>query len=160
GDRVFTANYLVSLPGYRSKLFLDSGVRLMLWGNVPEFSESPVLESRVMLNVPASGTDLDFTLDRGRVHISNYKTAAEAHVRVRFFQEVWDLTLPDTKSEAVVELWGAQPDVPFRKEPAGKTPLACLGLFVKGKARLTAQNKEFSLPDLSYMTWSNINPVP
>jgi hypothetical protein len=160
GDRVFTANYLVSLPGYRSKLFLDGGVRMMLWGNVPEFSESPVLESRVMLNVPPPGIDLDFTLDRGRVHLLNYKTSAEARVRVRFFQEVWDLTLPDSKTEAVVELWGAQPDVPFRKEPGGRTPLACLGLFIKGQARLTAQNKEVNLPDLSYVSWSNINPIP
>src|SRR5262249_51848357 len=47
---VSTAEYLVSLPGYRSELRLGSGVRLQLWGNVPEFSPIPVLESAATLH--------------------------------------------------------------------------------------------------------------
>src|SRR5205807_2481027 len=106
GSPIRTGYYLVSLPGYRSKLFLNSGVYLMLWGNVLEFSPfPPVRESMVKLNDPSPGIDLDFTLERGRVHLSNYK-AKGATIRVRFYQEVWDLILLDNKSEAVLELWG------------------------------------------------------
>ena len=36
-----TASTLVSLPGYRSLLALDSGLQLTLWGNLPEFSAFP-----------------------------------------------------------------------------------------------------------------------
>src|SRR5262249_3533211 len=34
GDPIQTGFYLVSLPGYRSKVYLESGVRMVLWGNV------------------------------------------------------------------------------------------------------------------------------
>src|SRR5262249_33955720 len=50
---VYTGKYLTSLPGYRSKVFLNSNVHLTLWGNLPDFSAvPPVLESVVMLNAP------------------------------------------------------------------------------------------------------------
>jgi hypothetical protein len=161
-SRVYTANYLVSLPGYRSKVRLETGVNLTLWGNVPEFSPfPPVLESTVMLNMPAQGVDLDFTLDRGRVHLSSDKEVGKAQVRVRFHHEVWDLTLPDAKTEVVLELWGLYPrDVPFSKEPGGKGPLACLGLFTKGQASLKIGNRDYTLPNASQFIWTNTNPEP
>jgi hypothetical protein len=132
----------MSLPGYRSSILMDSGVRLMLWGDVLEFSKfPPVLESTVVLHAPPKGTDLDFTLDRGRVYLSKYKAdKSSAHVRVRFHQEVWDLTLPDSRSAVVLELWGLYPpNRPAGKELGTETPLACVGLFVKGGAQLRTQ---------------------
>ena len=75
---------LVSLPGYRSLVALgrealrgqggsargawtDSGVHLGLWGNLPEFAGfPPLLESVVMINLPAADVDLDLILERGR----------------------------------------------------------------------------------------------
>ena len=70
GQAVSTACSLVSLPGYESVVSLEGGLRLNLWGSLPEFA-SPVLESAVMLNQPAQGMSLDLTLDRGRVEIDN-----------------------------------------------------------------------------------------
>ena len=163
GGPVYLGNYLVSLPGYRSKVFLvDSGIQLTLWGNVPEFSNfPPVLESTVMLNAPSPGVDVDLTLDHGRVHLANKKPQGEAHVRVRFLHEVWDLTLPDPRAEAVLELWGLYPrDVPFRKEPGGKGPLACLGLFVQGHAVVKIRNRDYQMGNLTQLTWSNADPEP
>lgn len=157
GDPVRPGYYLVSLPGYRSKVLLPSGVQLTLWGNVPEFSPfPPVLESTIMLNVPAPDIDLDFTLDRGRVHLANHKPTGKAHVRVRFHQEAWDLVLPDNKSEAALELWGLyDPQSPAAKEPGEKVPLACVGLFVKGGAHLKTRTREYALADLSQFEWVN-----
>jgi hypothetical protein len=156
-DRVRSAYYLLSPPGYRSRIYLDSGVHATLWGNVPEFSPfPPVLESTVMLSEPSSETDLDMTLDRGRVHLANFKPSGAARVRVRFYQETWDITLPDANSEAVVELWGLYPrEVPFSKEPGGKGPLACLGLFAKGPVQVHAGGKDYPLSDRSRLTWTN-----
>jgi hypothetical protein len=113
--RVATAQTLVSLPGYRSLIALDSGLHLTLWGNLPEFSASPpVWESVVMLHAPEAGLDLDFTLDRGRVVVANRKSpAGPARVRVRFLREVWELELPDDKSEAALGT-GAGPWRPNR----------------------------------------------
>jgi hypothetical protein len=161
-DRIATGNYLLSLPGYRSKVYLDSGVHMTLWGDLPEFSSfPPVLESVVMLHAPGPNLDLEFTLDRGRVLLANYKPTGAAQVRLRFQQQVWDLTLPDTATEVVVELWGLYPPgVPFRKDAAGKGPLECLGVFVKGQALLKIRGHEHKLPNNSQFTWTNQGPAP
>jgi pSer/pThr/pTyr-binding forkhead associated (FHA) protein len=145
GDWVYTANTLISLPGYRSLLALDSGVNLTLWGNLPEFASpppertAPVLESAIMLNAPDPGFDLDFTLDRGRVHVANRKDPkGPAKVRFRFLRQTWDLELADDNSEVVLELWSLPVEVPD-KGPR-QTPYLCLGLFASGKVTIQTPN--------------------
>src|SRR5205823_566219 len=93
---VFTNDYLVSLPGYRSEIRLDNGVRLVLWGDLPD-GTSPfvVLESGAVLHASPE-FDLDFTLDRGRIIFSNHKSDGQARIRLRFHQETWDVTLLET----------------------------------------------------------------
>jgi hypothetical protein len=161
-DRAYTESYLVSLPGYRSRIYLNSGVHMTLWGNVPEFSRfPPVYESMVVLHDPPAGVDLDFTLERGRVLLTNYKPSGAAHIRVHFRHQTWDVTIPDNKSEVVMELWGLYPrDVQFSKDSTGKPPLACLGLFVKGEAQLKIGTQDFQLGNLSQFVWSSASPNP
>jgi hypothetical protein len=154
-SRVSTAQTLVSLPGYRSLVALDSGAHLTLWGNLPEFSGSPpVLESVVMLHAPEAGTDLDFTLDHGRVVVANRKAPpAPLRVRLRFLGEVWDLELPDDRSEVALELWGLP-----RRPPAGKdraAPPTCLGLFTMGRVLVKTARQTFDLGDHSRLSWLN-----
>ena len=162
GSRITTGNHLVSLPGYRSQVELDSGVQLLLWGNVPEFSNfPPVLESSIMLYSPPPGVDLDFTLDRGRVRLSNQKPEGEARIRLRFLRESWDLDLPGRGNEIVLEVWGISPrDMAWTSARNGKGPVTCLGIFTKGQARLKARDREYALPGLSRFTWSNSGPLP
>jgi FHA domain len=156
-QRVSTGQTLVSLPGYRSLLDLDSKVYLVLWGNLPEFSaSSPVLESVVMLHAPAAGTDLDFTLDRGRVVIANRKAPpGPAHVRLRFLHESWELELPDEQSEAALEVWGL-PQGGLKE--AGQSPPTWLHLFVKGRVVVKTPRQTLELRDRSRMTWLNRDP--
>ena len=62
---VYTGSKLVSLPGYKSEVRLESGVHLLLWGNLPEFSQMPpVLESAVTLHLPDPKIDAEFTKNR------------------------------------------------------------------------------------------------
>ncbi len=122
GDAVSSGHTLISLPGYRSGVLLHpkyqsgkplkEGVGLILAGNLPELAPWPPLsESVVTLHYPpadAQGTfthDADFTLERGRVWIGNAKPRGAAKVRVRFLQEVWDITLLDGKTRVAAELW-------------------------------------------------------
>jgi pSer/pThr/pTyr-binding forkhead associated (FHA) protein len=153
---VASKSSLVGLPGYRSEVRLDSGVRLQLWGNVPDFSAyPPVLESAVTLHVPAPGIDADFTLERGRVHLASTKPEP-AHVRVRFQRETWDVTLPDAQSEVVLELWGYHnAPTPATTELAGKRPVLYLGLFTKGQAEVQVGGQKLELPNQGQLTWSN-----
>lgn len=151
GERVATAQHLVSLPGYRSRVSVDGGLQLTLWGNVPEFSTFPVLESAVMLHAPPPGLDLDVTLERGRIHLAQQKSAGEARVRVRFQRETWDLLLPSSETEIVLELWTMLPEE--TPTPAGKDPLTVVGLFTKGTATLKTGQRELALKPQSQLTW-------
>jgi hypothetical protein len=151
GDRIYSSDYLLSLPGYRSVLYLDSGVRLELWGNLPEFSSfPPVLESVVVLQKPSSPLDLEFFLDRGRVRLFNGKPMGEAQVRVHFQQVSWDLALPDARSEVVLELW----DSTLGQGASGTVARPRLDLLAKGRARVKSGEQQYSLGNLGHLSWS------
>jgi hypothetical protein len=136
---VYTVDRLVSLPGYRSEIRLPNGVRLVLWGDLPD-SSSPViiLESRVILH-SSPDFDLDMTLERGRVAISNLRPEGPARIRLRFKDQAWDLKLLDNGSELAAELVGF-PDVGFDKNAAREHgPIAGLGLYaLEGQANVKA----------------------
>jgi hypothetical protein len=102
---ISTKDTLVSLPGYKSDLVLDSGVKLTLWGSTYEFL-SPYLESAVVLHLPAQGIDADFTLDRGAVLITNTNQKEKAQVRIRFQGEVWDVAFEEPDTEVGVAILG------------------------------------------------------
>ncbi len=162
-EKVLTAQPLLSLPGYRSEIFLDSKVQLTLWGNVPEFDgiTPMLLESVAMLRAPETGTDLDLTLEWGRVKVANRKEDGPAHVRLRFRGEVWDLTLPDKDSEACAELWAALPP-PASGSDRPTIPVS-LGLFSKGpvKLRITgARHEQIDMPDRYRVSWSSTPGAP
>jgi hypothetical protein len=156
-SRVSTAYTLVSLPGYRSLVALDSGVHLTLWGDLPEFSAfPPVLESVVMLHNPAAGVDLDFTLDRGRVVIANRKASGSARVHLRLLREEWDLELPETDSEVAVELWTLLRGASSAAEP--QPSVACVGLFTKGRLQVKTPKQNFDLGARSRLSWTSQEP--
>src|SRR5262249_46186586 len=116
--KVFTTDALMALPGYHPELRLDSGVRLQLFGNVPDAIPVPwLLQTRVTLFVPPPGFDADLRLDGGRVFMTTPNRKAEAgpaKVRVRFKSEIWDITLHDNQTEVCVDLFGRYvPGTPF-----------------------------------------------
>jgi hypothetical protein len=102
---LFTQDMLISLPGYKSEVRLESGVGLTLWGTTYEFRSPGFLESAVALHVPAKGLDADLTLDRGAILLTNQKDKPVT-ARVRFQGEVWDVTLEEPGSEVGVTLLG------------------------------------------------------
>jgi hypothetical protein len=109
-EQIYSNDHLVSLPGSRSEVRLDSEVHLVLRGLMPEFSRGPVMdflmESAVVLHKPETEFDLDLTLERGRIYLSNHKPGP-AKVRLRFGPaaepEVWDLTLAEGNSEVGID---------------------------------------------------------
>jgi hypothetical protein len=157
-SKLFSADELVSLPGYRSEIRLESDVHLLLWGSVPEQLYLPLLESGAKLHVPANGIDADVTLSRGRIVLSNHKAAGPAVARVRFHSEVWDLTLQEPGTEVGLDLLGFYPiDVAYK---TGEGPLAKLILVVlKGKAGLKIGYEEYSqlreAPGPSLFQWDS-----
>lgn len=144
-DAIPAAAPLAALPGARAILDVQEGdVRVILAGNLPELSPTPVLESIVTLQAPSSGRDLEFTLNRGRVLIENHKDDGAATVRAHIKGKSLDFSLLDKKTVVALELYSRWPaGAPFSKKPvANHEPVGeLIFLVVKGKAEIEL-NKE------------------
>src|SRR5262245_14405081 len=93
-EAVHTAEPLISLAGYKSEIKLDSKVGLIFRGELPEARRLPLLESSATLH-RAADRDVDLTLHRGRIYLSNDKATGSATARLRFRDHFWDLTLEE-----------------------------------------------------------------
>jgi hypothetical protein len=154
-ERVYPSRQLMSLPGYRSELRLDSGIQLSLWGNVPEFWDSPVMESVAIIHANPE-FDLELTLDRGRILIANRKPQGAATARIHFLEQSWDLTLLEPNTEVAVELFAKKR--PYTPGPNGTSPLLLLGVVaLKGQAKLKADFDEHLLTSPSILEWDSID---
>lgn len=71
-------------------------------------SPLPVLETAFTLNEPKD-TDLDLTLDRGRIDLTNLKAEGNSTARVRFRDQTWTITLEGKGARVGVEFCGRWP---------------------------------------------------
>ena len=135
--RVHSTDTLLALPGFHPEVRLESGVRLQLWGNVPEFLNLPLAETRVTLHVPPQGLDADLTLHAGRVFLTAPMLGRPALVRVRFRGEWWDVRLADGDTEVAVDRTGepAKGTLLEKDVVEGPRTLVYLGV-VAGSARV------------------------
>jgi hypothetical protein len=140
----------------------DGAVRLSFVPDLARLSALPVVESAVVFH-QSSGTDLDFTLERGRVDVTNQHTNKEpAHVRLRFRKEVWDLALADPGTKVAMVLYGRWPrGVPFTKDAkAEDEPTADLLLFVlHGDVQLKTRTDAYALqapPGPASFHWDSV----
>lgn len=147
-ETIFSRDVLVALPGFQADVVPNSkGVKLTLYGNLPEMSESPVLESAVIMH-DTSAYDADFTLLRGRVVLTNNKDKGEATVWLRTALTGVKLTLPEPGDSAAIEIYGRwAPGVPFRqKKVANEAPVLLWDAFVlKGKLDIKTGKNEFHM---------------
>jgi hypothetical protein len=131
-SEVHSARPLVSLPGSRSVVETNRGVRVTLWGNMmPEFIAGvpAFFESRAELYAH-DVLDLDLLLNRGRVVLTSAREKP-VHVRLRFEnplvpsdkelvlrQEFFDITLQNKGASFLIDLWSFYPSTePFYKDP-------------------------------------------
>jgi tRNA A-37 threonylcarbamoyl transferase component Bud32 len=177
---VVTGRPLVSLPGYRSIIRIDSGVRLTLAGTVPEFFPGmPLLfESLVELH-QHDVLDQDLTLRRGRILLANTRADRPVRVRVRFLnttspdsREVWDITLEEQESAVLIDGFGFfPPDARFYEDPRSPNrtgPVTQVGLTVlSGTVHLRRDSVSHALkapPGPARMVWNSergpAGPVP
>lgn len=161
GDAVSSGHHLIALPGYQSTLLLhpkyqggqklDEGIALSLVGYLPEVEGQfpPIAESAVTLHYPEDAKrnlthDADFTLERGRVLFGNAKKAAAARIRIRFLDQVWDVTL-DPNTKAAAELWYLPEDGfhfwLFTDGSAQLQPLGKAAMTLRAKAQAGWQSK-------------------
>ncbi len=154
GKNVVRANDTVmALPGYVAEVKLDSGVLVTLWGNTPELvsMKSMVMQSRVRFHPPAGRMDADLTLETGRIYLTATKPAG-AKVRVRIDSQIWDITLPDEKTDVLVQSSsGYVPGAAYARD-GGDPPRTEARLVVtRGTASLSLPKR---FKDYELATWS------
>jgi hypothetical protein len=136
---VSSGDSLVCLPGFKAEIDTNGGVRLLMRGHVREFSVDPfqefLMDSAVVLHQNPH-LDLDLTLDRGRIYLTNVKEKGPAKIRLRFATEKgWDITLMNPGDQVGVDLFKHfTADIDYQKgeEPRADFFLACL----KGEAEV------------------------
>ncbi len=151
GGELSSSDRLICLPGYRTKLKFDGGLTAELWGNLPELLGFRVLETAVTLHLAPQGFDAELTLHVGRVYFNTNK-AGGAKVRVRFLTEIWDITLPDAKTEAVLELTHE----PMPGQPPELPQTVAVLSTIAGSAKLKARQKDLTaIPAKQIVVWTS-----
>lgn len=168
GADVFSRDQLVSLPGYLSEVRLSCGIHLLLRGHLPAFTprdDDPnskdgtnpmyyLQECAIQLHKP-EGVNVDLTLKRGRLYVSNHnpEKSLPQVIRLRFVNnQVWDLTL-QPEAEVVVELL---------KHRSYGAPISTVNLcLLQGTAELTIghdHHPNLAVPGLAYFMWDTMHP--
>lgn len=161
GGPVATGDRLVALPGGQSQLALNSGAQVLLWGNLPDLRPGSILESSVVLH-DTPEVELDATLVAGRIVVSRHRAGGPCRARIRFHNQVWDVTLGDEPGEVLLEL-GGEPN-PATGPREGAAPVAGLLLVVlRGQADVKAGQETFAMrqpPGRAVCTWLSVTGMP
>ncbi|MCI0738377.1 MAG: hypothetical protein L0Y72_04985 [Gemmataceae bacterium] len=146
-DGVAAGVEVMALPGARALLEAKEGdVRLVLAGNLPDLSDSPVFESVVTLH-EAGGYDLDFSLACGRVLLEN-QGDGPVKIKIRFGERSLGVTLFDKGAKAAVELLRRWPQTSSAKKEA--EPLDELYFFgLRGKIAVDTEKDKSTLKEPS-----------
>jgi hypothetical protein len=156
---VHAGDVLVGLPGAAIETN-KRAVRLMLLTDMAKNSPYPILEAAVILH-DSPGYDLDFTLDRGRVDVTNTREKGPARVRIRFHDQKWEATLTEPGARIALELYGRWPaGVRFTPMPGpGDVPAADLLLLVrKGHVDVRHGSNQHAMsgpPGPALLHWDN-----
>lgn len=162
GNTVHSKDTLLALPGFASGIRTRTGVMLLLRGHIREFTIAPIMdylmESAVVLHENAK-FDLDLTLLRGRIYLTNRKASGPAKIRLRFESEVWDLTLGAPGDRVAVDLTRSySPLINYRQ---GEEPRAqCYLALLQGEAEIKIDayhtyNVEVESPKWARMEWDS-----
>ncbi len=160
---IHSRDLLVALPGMQAKLETSPrAVELTLWGNLPSLSDFYGLQSVVILHDSRS-FDLDFTLRRGRVLVTNRKESGAARVWLRIEGAAFQLTLGEPGDTVCLGLTSHWPrGVPFKPSPKSEdVPVRTLNILaIKGQVDVRVRGGQYALsapPGLASFHWDNVN---
>jgi uncharacterized protein (TIGR03000 family) len=157
GADVSTGDLLVGLPG---AVVAGKGGAVALEFQTDFDSPFPVLECALVLN-PSPDGDLDITLDRGRVDLTNRKKEGAARVHLHAQGQTWEITLAEPGASLAAETYGRWPrGSRFVKDPAPKDgPRAnVLFLVLHGQVELSFGGAHYRLgapPGPALIQWDN-----
>lgn len=119
----------------------------------------PILDTALTLNAPQEGTDLDVTLDRGRVELRNTAAGRPATVVVRLGGEAWSVVLESPGSRVAVDVCGRWPaGTRLLPQPTHPGPVLLANLFVlEGAADVKMQGQTLALKAPRQIAWDSVH---
>lgn len=163
---VMSRDLLLVLPGMKATVEpRPHSVTVELRGSLPRGSDFPVWESEVVVH-DSRAFDLDFTLRRGRVVLTNDKEKGPARIWVRLSgEDAWQLELPRPGDSVTLAAYGRWPaGVSFSKVPSEEEPTKMVGLLVlAGQAEVKTDRQDYSLsapPGMAYIQWDSVVATP
>jgi hypothetical protein len=143
GDNLYPEDRLVG--GLDAALeSLDGAIGVTIRVDLAEQSPFPVRETALVLH-PPKDVSLDFTLERGRVLVSNLKKEGPATGRIEIRDRSGEYTLKEPGAAFALEIYGRWPTgVPFKKDapPEYGPPLALVVLALKGEVAIKGPRRE------------------
>lgn len=157
-DTVLSGTTLFTLPGYRNTVLLNDGLQVDFWGNLPDLSNTPVLECVSILHaadgkqIPTSAC-AGISLLRGRLRISSTRNEP-VKLKLWFLSHAWMLELNGRDSELVMELLNVPgPDSKRGAQLFASTTL--LGMFAKGQVVVHTETAKHQLSDKTCLVWNS-----
>lgn len=162
GESVRAGNLALAVP-FADVEIQGGRVRLQLLADMDGRSPYPIIESAVVLhNNPKA--DTDFTLDRGRVTVTNTRQDQQpARVVARFRDQVWNLRLLAPGASVGLEIYGRWPrGVPFTPNPTEKDvpALDAVLLVIAGQVELKVGEHQYLLkapPGRALFRWDSVH---
>jgi hypothetical protein len=165
GSELYSGDLLVG--GFEASLAsLNGDVGLAVRGDMSDHSPFPVMETALVLH-QAKDVDLDFTLERGRITVTNQKKTGSAKVRIHIRDRAAEFTLQEPGASFALEIYGRWPTgVPFKMDakPEYGPPLALVMLVLQGEVAVKGPKREGTLKappgPAMFMTDSLDDPSP
>ncbi len=142
----------------------NGAVRLTFLGDINGRSPYPIRETAIVMPDKPSQSDLDFTLERGRIDLVNLKEKGPATVRVTVLGEPWEYVLETPGTSIALEIYGRWPrGVPFNPKPGPKDVpnVHLISLVLKGEVQVKYDGMQRLLqapPGLAMLDWDNSDP--
>lgn len=165
-SELHAGDLVVSLPGgtLTSK---NGAVTLRSLADFDGRSPLPILETAFALAEPREkGTDLELSLDRGRIDVTNTRAEGAAVASIRFRDQTWKITLEAPGARVSVEVCGRWPSGSRFKpgDPAkGPAPVATAVLLVlAGAAAVDIGGTTVSMkapPGPAELLWDSVGGV-
>lgn len=166
---VYPGDLLIGLPG--ATLETKTGVALTTVGDLDAKAPVPILDTAVMLH-PTADADAEFTLDRGRVDVTNKKPTGPATVRVRYWDQQWLVVLHDPGDRVALAVSARWP-AGTRFRPVAATDVspprphaALIAVVLKGRAEVKIDGVTFGMkaaPGFAMIEWDSASagkPLP
>lgn len=137
----------------------NRAVEARMIADVGQRGPFPVLESAARFH--ATKADLEVTLERGILVLTNVKASGSATVRVRITDEAVEVTLNAPKSKLAIELYGRHvAGPPNLKSVEDDAPVINVAFFaLEGEVTLAAKEKTVRLsapPGPALLLWDNL----